>query len=460
MKKSLLIATSACLVAGSAFAATPKKENKQSMARQIAEYVKAINNGKLSANPLSVSTRSGNSLPDNIYEDDGSVVWCPGFVTDYYWNGQSWEGGAREIYTYNDNGQILTRGGETYRTEFKYDELSRVQSQTSKYFNGVEWVTDNVTSYTYDDVVKDLVVKTVSGSEWGSNEYGIEITRNADGNITEVKDYSAWDSQKSYSNVLTVKYGADGKANEIIESEYDNGRLIPDVTYSNVEWENTDGQIYEVEIDDYDADSYFGLNRIKHASVDDDEWPKTAELNVAYNDGNFGFHAVLAMEGNDVIYDYTYKPVDDFGSYDVSLVEVDWDDDDGVYYKDYTRTGTESYRVDKFGLMLQDISEGVDVDSKNSDPYYYGEKGAVTYDPTTGCPVEYIKSRTQGDSKNYVYSDRKVFGDYTWSAVENIVDDSDDAPIEYYNLHGVRVNNPDSGIFIRRQGNNSTKVLF
>ncbi|MCM1519578.1 MAG: hypothetical protein NC098_02205 [Lachnoclostridium sp.] len=40
---------------------------------------------------------------------------------------------------------------------------------------------------------------------------------------------------------------------------------------------------------------------------------------------------------------------------------------------------------------------------------------------------------------------------------EVVVDEN--APVEYYNLQGVRVENPSNGIFIRRQGNKATKVL-
>lgn len=36
----------------------------------------------------------------------------------------------------------------------------------------------------------------------------------------------------------------------------------------------------------------------------------------------------------------------------------------------------------------------------------------------------------------------------------------DDAPVEYYNLQGVRVDNPAGGLFIRRQGNKAEKVIF
>ena len=34
------------------------------------------------------------------------------------------------------------------------------------------------------------------------------------------------------------------------------------------------------------------------------------------------------------------------------------------------------------------------------------------------------------------------------------------APVEYYNLNGMRVANPDKGIYIVRQGNSVKKVIF
>ncbi len=43
------------------------------------------------------------------------------------------------------------------------------------------------------------------------------------------------------------------------------------------------------------------------------------------------------------------------------------------------------------------------------------------------------------------------------SGIDNITTDSN-APAEYYNLQGVRVANPEAGLYIRRQGNNVTKV--
>ena len=44
------------------------------------------------------------------------------------------------------------------------------------------------------------------------------------------------------------------------------------------------------------------------------------------------------------------------------------------------------------------------------------------------------------------------------TGVEDVTVD-ENAPVEYYNLQGVRVANPENGIYIRRQGSKVSKVL-
>lgn len=59
-------------------------------------------------------------------------------------------------------------------------------------------------------------------------------------------------------------------------------------------------------------------------------------------------------------------------------------------------------------------------------------------------------------AKPYLYLDK------VQSGVENVgVDNDDNAPVEYYNLQGIRVNNPGAGqILIRRQGSKVSKVIL
>ena len=46
----------------------------------------------------------------------------------------------------------------------------------------------------------------------------------------------------------------------------------------------------------------------------------------------------------------------------------------------------------------------------------------------------------------------------TATGVETI--GADNAPLEYYNLQGVKVENPENGIFIKKQGNKAVKVIL
>ena len=45
------------------------------------------------------------------------------------------------------------------------------------------------------------------------------------------------------------------------------------------------------------------------------------------------------------------------------------------------------------------------------------------------------------------------------SAIEN-VDADDNAPVEYYNMQGVKVDSPENGVFIKKQGGKATKVVM
>lgn len=50
---------------------------------------------------------------------------------------------------------------------------------------------------------------------------------------------------------------------------------------------------------------------------------------------------------------------------------------------------------------------------------------------------------------------------FTQTGITNIEADFDEnAPVEYYNLQGIRVNNPENGLYIRRQGNKVEKVIL
>lgn len=62
-------------------------------------------------------------------------------------------------------------------------------------------------------------------------------------------------------------------------------------------------------------------------------------------------------------------------------------------------------------------------------------------------------------ANRFVLDQLLLVPDNTTGATDLIIENNDCA-VEYYNLQGVRVSNPENGIFIRRQGNKISKIIL
>ncbi len=98
------------------------------------------------------------------------------------------------------------------------------------------------------------------------------------------------------------------------------------------------------------------------------------------------------------------------------------------------------------------------------------EGAAAQYEDGTPCTV--FTTPYCGifdETGNYYLSDENytaistqfvVDGDvFSGAGIGNVTVADENAPVEYFNLQGVRVENPSNGLYIRRQGNTATKVL-
>lgn len=105
-------------------------------------------------------------------------------------------------------------------------------------------------------------------------------------------------------------------------------------------------------------------------------------------------------------------------------------------------------------LMANAIRMGLlSGDSDAREEYYYGtyRDGELILDE---CLWAYFNNGSIQPAINSTFRIRLRSSD-----VDSVnVAADDDAPVEYYNLQGVRVANPSGGIFIRRQGDSATKV--
>ena len=85
---------------------------------------------------------------------------------------------------------------------------------------------------------------------------------------------------------------------------------------------------------------------------------------------------------------------------------------------------------------------------------------AFNYDYTsfTGNVFSFLAGGVAGN--NIAFDNCFFFTPEGGSAIEGVEADNADAPVEYFNLQGVKVANPEGGLFIKVQGNKATKVVL
>lgn len=81
----------------------------------------------------------------------------------------------------------------------------------------------------------------------------------------------------------------------------------------------------------------------------------------------------------------------------------------------------------------------------------------VANEGTEATSVTY--KAVKGSATQMAYSVEVTLADLG-AGVSEIIGADNDMPVEYYNLQGVKISNPENGIFIRRQGSNVEKVVL
>ena len=359
---------------------------------------------------------------------------------------------------YTADGRISTEVTEDYvgwsKITYGYAEgfplfVSRL-NQTST--DGVNYDNSVKTERAYDSRITELPIQnleyTWSNDQWNQNgnNYCRTITRDADGNITFVQIDVMLDGEFSPRENMVIEY-TDGKATSITQNElyydYETSEYAwqEATRYTNIEWDTTDGQIFDF--------SYLtsGANKIKSFNIFNGGEP-VGRCEYTYLPDNGGYSGVISM-GDEVLTTILVEVLDSYGSF-IQTETVPYGD--GIDYQVVQEETYDEYEQ----LLLQTYAE-----------YYAGEEiysekviGKTNYSDE-GYPVDYEQMMvSDGYEENML---RIEYLEYVEAPTSKaILNNSDDenAPVEYYNLQGIRVNTPtDGGIYIRKQGSNASKVL-
>lgn len=310
-----------------------------------------------------------------------------------------------------------------------------------------DFVTSDISYFKTDGVwTKDLRSKKndVTRDEKGRVTEVVKYLMNQKGEfITQEKDVITYGEDDKPSQVKVYRYYEDNATGEV--------KLAEAIAYTDIVWKNCDNQILNGHI------LFQGANRILSAKiiVNDEEH---GSINVEYGPGENDYTVVevgtpkfLSIK---TINTTEYREINPYDSYSILNRRETYskNSDEPEVSVNY-----ESVTNDAYGYLIERINRN---ENNGVITSFYKEIGEVDYDKTYGYPLVYTVSRAEsmdGSEPVPVPSYRMEFSDYKnfreTTGIDNVaVENNDNAPVEYFNLQGERINKPSKGLYIRRQG--------
>ena len=420
-----------------------------------------------------------NRVKAHVEEKGDGAIWRSGTYVFSTMNDNEWQKEERATSTFDSNGNATTIFTENLKwtPESSTRRYSYYVNTYNSYGNPLAGVTsfgndkenlkeDFKYEYTYDEVVPDFITSatyyTMTDGVW-TKEQGskkTDVTRDEKGRVTEVVKYLM--NQKgeyitSEKDVIT--YGEDGKPSQVKVYRYyeDNAtgevKLAEAIAYTDIVWKNCDNQILNGHI------LFQGANRILSAKiiVNDEEH---GSINVEYGPGENDYTVVevgtpkfLSIK---TINTTEYREINSYDSYSILNRRETYskNSDEPEVVVNY-----ESVTNDAYGLMIEQINR---VENNGMVTSLRKQTGEVEYDKTYGYPLVYTRSEAISEDgsepepvpvpiNRIEFSDHKNCRETT--GIDNVaVENNDNAPVEYFNLQGERINKPSKGLYIRRQG--------
>jgi len=334
------------------------------------------------------------------------------------YNNGAWELALTSNLEYDERGNIIrdesNRPGEqAYRNILGYNSDNMLISEDEYVLDGGEWVHNSTNLLSYDSVVKKWRIG-LANTDYIYNStfrWYINVQRDGSGNITSAAYY--WDDNDTPDALqyeVGIEYDNEGKATKITETNYNTEVSHKQRVWTNLVWENTDGQIVTNSLGASGSvyDCFLkGANRLKSADVAEDGEHKWT-LTVDYS-GEKDYSAKYTRD-NAIIRSDKLEYTDSHGSYVQTLL------DDGKW----TQT---IHEYDEHGNRTL-VAKAQGTDPENLDPesssFYENE-----YEPATGCLIQTItydseNGETPEPSEKVTYSD---FIDVSSSSITMIEND-------------------------------------
>lgn len=358
--------------------------------------------------------------------------------------------------------QVAVDGTRMRRT-LTYTPEGRMASELIEYFVGGEWVKYRTRTREYDRQTGIITLSedyTYEGStSYPGNCYRREITRNDDGNVTEVILSVFFNNEYDPTQRITIGYGEDARANSI--SCFDLTAVgsdlvwMPGATYTEIVWHETDGQI--VSVDDF----FRGANRIASAhyiNTNNGKPWNDYDLAATYADEGPDFVAISNglcqnIEDARITRDYKVTTAADGNVTTSLLTTYEVPTDPEFLPANYLETSV----VDAGGFEIELSQYAWETDPEQRD-LLTQVLTEVVYDPATGHA---LSATTTEDGMPLTRIEYSGYVDCTQQdAIGQLPASLSGQPAQYFDLQGRKLAAPSRrGFYIQRRGNEVNKIL-
>jgi hypothetical protein len=139
------------------------------------------------------------------------------------WGGANWVLNSLSEKVYDANGLLISSGGDSYRRLYTYNAEALLETETSQYFTGGNWV--NLEQITYTYYPSSTLLETQTYWSWAAGAWNISYREvfqyDANGNNTQELTESLVQNQWTPDFRLTLEYDAQNNLVYWIRSDWD-----------------------------------------------------------------------------------------------------------------------------------------------------------------------------------------------------------------------------------------------
>ena len=321
--------------------------------------------------------------------------------------------------------------------------------------NVYDYVNNASTTMTYDIVV-------AAGAEEGSYEItsiagydNTVVTAAAEGNVLTINlGYNFLTTGATYDLLGDASYSSDYSVAEGLTITYAEGAYtISDYSVWTAAW-TSEGTTYTRKL-------YIGGNTISEGPEQeegDDEDVPAVDFAGTYSAKAKNYYNYTTNKSGEVPFNLVIKAGTEKGTYEITSI---------AGYDNTMVTATAEGNVLTINLGYNFLTTGATYDllgdASYSNDYSVAEGLTITCEDGVYTMTDFSVWTATWTSEGTTYARKEFFSGIELtkgtSAIEDIAADAN-APVEYYNLQGVKVANPENGIFIKKQGSKATKIVL